>query len=106
MLKFIFCLIANIMDFVSGYVAAAKNGRVTSVKMREGLYKKLAYILTYITMALASFWIEGVGVISPACYTICGYIFLMELTSIAENISKINPKIVPDFILKILNKED
>ena len=87
-----------VLDFVTGLVKAVATHSFTSTKMREGLFHKVALILCMILGGLVDF-AKGyldLGVSVPVAVAICIYICLMEITSIIENVCKINPEIVPD----------
>ena len=57
------------MDYFTGLLKALKNHDVSSVKMREGLYHKGAYVVVpaavYITLTETSSIIENLGEINP-----------------------------------------
>ena len=87
-----------VLDFITGIVKAFATNSFTSTKMREGLFHKVGLILCMILGGLVDF-AQGyldLGVSVPVAVAICVYICLMEITSIIENVCKINPEIVPD----------
>ena len=87
-----------VLDFLTGIVKAFATNSFTSTKMREGLFHEVGLILCMILGALVDF-AQGyldLGVAVPVAAAICVYICLMEITSIIENVCKINPQIVPD----------
>ena len=86
-----------VLDFLTGIVKAFATNSFTSTKMREGLFHKVGLILCMILGGLVDF-AQGyldLGVAIPVAAAICVYICLMEITSIIENVCKINPQIVP-----------
>ena len=92
----IFC----ILDVVTGYVAAMRNGTLNSSVMREGLWNKTAEVLAILVSILAQMgvYIYGDGFLGiqldvPVITVICAYISIYELTSIVENIGKMNKAI-------------
>jgi phage-related holin len=91
-------LIAIIFDFVVGFVAAAKNGVVSSSVMRLGLWHKLSEIFAIMFGFLCEFGIKVFGASTlgfktdvPIVIGVCVYIFLYEIVSIIENIGRLNP---------------
>ena len=87
-----------VLDFLTGLIKAFATNSFTSTKMREGLFHKVGLILCMILGGLVDFAQEylDLGVSVPVAVAICVYICLMEITSIIENVCKINPQIVPD----------
>lgn len=87
-----------VFDVVSGYVAAIKQGNLNSTVMREGLWSKLGEVFA-IVLAFATEFVIGfygdlaahVTINIPITTGVCGYVTLYELTSIMENIGKLNP---------------
>lgn len=109
---YIITLAFIIFDFVSGYIAAIKNENVSSKIMREGLFHKAGLVMLMVLAAVLEY---GQGYIFestqiPVIVPTCGYICVMEITSILENIVKLNPEILPEKITMIFgrftNKED
>ena len=87
-----------VLDFLTGLIKAFATNSFTSTKMREGLFHKVGLILCMILGFLvdhAQSYID-LGISVPVAAAVCVYICLMEITSIIENICKINPEILPD----------
>ena len=91
-------LIAIVFDFIVGFVAAAKNGVVSSSVMRRGLWNKLSEIIAIMFGFLCEFGIEVFGASTlgfnanvPVVSGICVYSFGYEIVSIIENIGRLNP---------------
>lgn len=92
-----------LIDYITGVVNAIMHGELSSERMRQGLGHKFAY-LTIICVALIveygsdyiSLGIE-LPVFMPACAGIC----LIEITSIMENCTKINPELSKSNILNV-----
>ena len=91
-------LVAIVFDFIVGFVAAAKNGMVSSTVMRRGMWNKLSEIIAIMFGFLCEFGIEvfgastlGFSVNIPIVTGICVYIFLYEVVSIIENLGRMNP---------------
>lgn len=104
-------LLFNGFDLVTGIVGALKDGeQIKSSKLRDGLFKKVGFIFCYV-LGIAINYAEGFlelpfGV--DLLPIICTYAIVTEVVSIIENISKINPDILPDILKKLIgyNKED
>lgn len=82
-------------DYVTGVAKAIMQDNLSSKKMREGLGHKFAYII----LVLVAWFIDEVSLHVdlglPVSVFICtvGGICLIELTSILENITAINPEL-------------
>lgn len=105
---FILVCVAMAMDIVTGYALACKEHNVSSSKMREGLWHKLAWmgiigVAWFVQMAG-----EVLGRIDPALIQpasgleviagvgvtgICALCLWNELVSVVENLCAINPDI-------------
>lgn len=95
----IWCVIAIvffiIVDYVTGIAKAILNDTLSSKKMRQGLWHKFAYII----LVLVAWFIDEVSLHVdlglPVSVFVCtvGGICLIELTSILENITAINPEL-------------
>ena len=84
-----------VTDYVTGVAKAIMQNNLSSKKMREGLGHKFAYII----LVLAAWFIDEVNLhvdlglpMSVFVYTVGG-VCLIELTSILENITVINPEL-------------
>lgn len=82
-------------DYVTGVAKAIMQNNLNSQKMREGLGHKFAYII----LTLTAWFIDEVNLhvdlglpVSVFICTVSG-ICLIELTSILENITAINPEL-------------
>lgn len=91
-------IVLCVLDVISGYAAAIKNGTLNSSVMREGLWNKMGEILAIALAKVCDFCIAIYGtdfmdvtVQTPLCEVVCGIVALYELTSVAENIGKISP---------------
>ena len=82
-------------DYVTGVAKAIMQDNLSSKKMREGLGNKFAYII----LVLTAWFIDEVNLHVdlglPMSVFVCtvGGICLIELTSILENITVINPEL-------------
>lgn len=95
----IWCAIAILFfistDYATGIIKAITQGDLSSKRMREGLGHKLAYLI----LTLVAWFIDTLNAhlslgfpIDTFTCTVTG-ICLIELTSIIENITAINPEL-------------
>lgn len=85
------------LDMVTGLVKAFKEKNYTSSVMREGLFHKIGSVICIAFAALVDY-AQGfldLGVSVPMTIGVCTYIVLMEIGSIIENVTAINPNILP-----------
>lgn len=88
----------NLLDVISGFISALKSKSLSSSKLRDGLFKKLGFILCYGLAYIVDTYGSLVGfslsvsVLPVVILYVCG----TELVSIIENITIINPDIVPE----------
>ena len=109
----IVALVFNALDLVTGIITAVKNKDIQSSKLRDGLFKKVGFVLCYFVAWLIDTQGELIGFqlgtnILPI---IILYVCTTELVSVLENISKINPDILPEKLMELfhisnIRKED
>lgn len=97
-----------ITDYVTGVAKAITQGTLSSSKMREGLGHKFAYAM----LALVTYFIDIINLhisiglpVSVFICTVSG-ISLIELTSILENITAINPSLKNTPLMNILEQNN
>ena len=84
-----------VTDYVTGVAKAIMQDNLSSKKMREGLGHKFAYII----LVLVAWFIDEINLHVdlglPVSVFVCtvGGICLIELTSILENVTEINPEL-------------
>lgn len=88
------------IDVVSGYIAAIRTGTVNSTVMRDGMWNKMGEVFAIVVgkaveICISIFGTDFVDVEMnvPVCTAVCAYLSLYEVTSIIENIGKMNPAI-------------
>jgi len=86
-----------VLDILSGLLKAYKRKELNSSLMREGLYHKMAFILMIALAFLCDYGQQfvDIGFSIPITKGVCVYVIVTEIGSNIENISSINPKIVP-----------
>lgn len=93
-------------DYVTGVAKAIMQNNLSSKKMREGLGHKFAYII----LVLVAWFIDEVsshvdlGLPMPVFICTVGGICLIELTSILENITAINPELADAPFMRIFTQ--
>lgn len=107
-LPILIALIFHAMDFITGLIQAFKNKELQSSKMRDGLFKKIGYLCCYALAYLLDYHGKTVGIelgvnILPV---IIAYAVLTECISIIENISKINPDLLPEKLLTLFHLDE
>lgn len=98
-------LIFNVLDLVTGIISAIKEKDIQSSKLRDGLFKKIGFIICY----LVSYIIDtkgdviGFNIGVPVLPMLILYTCTTELVSIIENISKINPDLLPTKLMELFH---
>lgn len=85
-----------LLDFISGVSAAFINDEYDSKKVREGIFHKGGLTLVVVCAAAIELFVvhvPSIGITVPLLVPVCVIIVLMELTSIMENVVKINPEL-------------
>lgn len=104
-------LVFTITDYITGIVGAVMHGNLSSTKMREGLWHKFAYLCVFFIAWFIDFEMGhiDIGFHSALTPIVTIGIVLIELSSIIENIGKINPELTQAEFMKIFsdyNKEN
>lgn len=92
---FVLPFLFNILDFLTGFIAAAENKEISSSKMREGLFHKLSFLFALVLAALLQYSSSflDLGFDIPTLGTVSAFIILTECVSIVENLIKLNPEL-------------
>lgn len=101
-------LVFNALDLITGIITAVKNKDIKSSKLRDGLFKKIGFMLCYFVAWLVDTHGTRIGFqfgisILPI---IILYVCTTELVSILENICKINPDILPEKLMELFHISD
>ena len=104
----IIALVFNVLDLITGIITAVKNKDIQSSKLRDGLFKKVGFILCYFVAWLIDTEgsLIGFHLGAPITPIIILYICTTELVSILENICKINPDILPKKLMELFHISD
>ena len=104
----IIALVFNALDITTCIINAVKNKDIQSSKLRDGLFKKVGFILCY----FAAWLVDNEGTLigfqlgTPILPIIILYVCTTELVSILENICNINPDILPEKLMELFNISD
>lgn len=104
----VIALVFNALDLITGIITALKNKDIQSAKLRDGLFKKVGFMLCYFVAWLVDTQGSRIGFqfgvsILPI---IILYVCTTELVSILENICKINPDILPEKLMELFHVTD
>lgn len=96
-------LVFTITDYITGVVGAVMHGNLSSTKMRTGLGHKFAYLCVFFIAWFIDFEMGhiDIGFYSALSPIVTVGIVLIELSSIIENIGKINPELTQAEFMKI-----
>lgn len=99
-------LVFTVTDYITGTIGAIMHGNLSSTKMREGLGHKFAYLCVFFIAWFIDFEMRhiDIGFHSTLTPIVTIGIVLIELSSIIENISKINPELAQAEFMKIFNQ--
>ena len=101
-------LVFNGVDLLTGILGAIKNKELQSSKLRDGVFKKVGFIVCYCLALLIDIYGSQVGLnlgiaILPI---VVAYVIFTECISIIENISVINPDLLPDKLMSLFHLTD
>lgn len=98
-----------VADVMVGFIVAIINEELSSIKMRKGLlHKALMLVLIFVCLAIEIGISHTVALPYdvPTCEVVCGYIVVMELVSILENIANGYPELKDSVLFKLFNLGD
>lgn len=96
-------LLFNLLDIATGLFVAIRDRSVQSGKLRDGLFKKVGFIICYALACLLDQYGYLVGIEIPVSTlpAVCCYVIVTEVVSIIENICRLNHDILPLRLLEI-----
>lgn len=98
-------LLFNGLDLCTGIISAIKNSeQIKSSKLRDGLFKKVGFVFCYVlgeAISYAKLYLP-IPFGDKLLPIICVYAITTEIVSVCENISKINPDILPEKLKKLI----
>ena len=95
----------NGIDLATGIISAIKAKDLKSAKLRDGLFKKIGFILCYFVAWLVDTqgYTIGFDLGVTVLPIIVLYICTIELVSILENICKINEELLPKKLMELFH---
>ena len=95
----------NLLDIITGVLGAVKNKNMQSSKLRDGIFKKVGYILIYFLAWFIDTQGNSIGfdIGLDLLPVVVVYIVYTEIISFCENISVINPDLLPEKLLNLLH---
>lgn len=95
-------LVFNATDLLTGLISAVKEKNIQSKKLRDGIFKKVGFIICYFLALLIDKYGKEVGFNIPVDLLPCilTFVCMTEVVSIIENISKITD-IIPEKLLNL-----
>ena len=97
-------LVFNASDLGTGILSAIKDKNIQSSKLRDGIFKKVGFLICYFLAYLIDVYGKEVGFDFPVelLPIILSFVCMTEVVSIIENISKISD-IIPDKLLELFH---
>lgn len=101
-------LIFNGIDLLTGIIGAVKNKDLESTKLRDGVFKKVGFIVCYaLAYLLDKFGADiGINISVKLLPIVVAYVVFTEVVSIIENIAKINPDLLPEKLMELFHIND
>ena len=95
----------HIFDLLTGVIGAVREKDLQSGKMRDGLFKKVGFLCCYALAIMIDTQAVAIGIELNANIlpVFVGYAVITEIVSIIENISRINPDLLPDKLMAIFH---
>lgn len=98
-------LVFNATDLLTGIISAFKMKDIQSSKLRDGMFKKIGFIICYFlawmldTNGAIICFSTGVKILPVVVLYSC----TTEIVSIIENVCKINPDMMPDMLMEMFH---
>lgn len=101
-------LVFNATDLATGIISALKEHNLQSSKLRDGIFKKVGFLICYfLALMIDTYGYEvGFNLNVDLLPVVLGFVCLTETISVIENLAKITD-IVPEKLLSLfrINKE-
>lgn len=101
-------LVFNATDLATGIISAVKEHNLQSSKLRDGIFKKVGFLICYfLALMIDTYGYEvGFNLNVDLLPVVLGFVCLTETISVIENLAKITD-IVPEKLLSLfrINKE-
>lgn len=101
-----------LLDIITGFTQALYNKRISSTKMKDGLFHKCGFVLAIVLAGLCEYASEflGIGINIPLMNATCVIIIAIEVVSNVENVCKLSPELAntkfPQLFDEFKNKEE
>lgn len=104
-IPFLVVIVFIILDIITGLVKAFYNNTYSSSEMRKGGLRKISIFLSVVLCYIVEVCLPylNITINIPITIIAAAYLAFMEITSIIENLSALNPNI-KDFLESIINK--
>lgn len=95
----------HVFDLLTGIIGAVREHNLESAKMRDGLFKKVGFLCCYALAILLDTQALTIGLTLnvKVLPVIVVYAVTTEIISILENISKINPDLLPNKLMDLFH---
>ena len=101
-------LVFNATDLVTGIISAIKERDLQSNKLRDGIFKKVGFLICYFLALVIDLYGSEIGfhLNVELLPVVLGFVCLTETISVIENLAKITD-IIPEKLLSLfhINKE-
>lgn len=97
-------LVFNATDLVTGIISAIKKHDLQSSKLRDGIFKKVGFLICYFLALMIDLYGSEVGfhLNVELLPVVLGFVCLTETISVIENLAKITD-IVPEKLLSLFH---
>ena len=97
-------LVFNVTDLVTGIISAIKKHDLQSSKLRDGIFKKVGFLICYFLALMIDLYGSEVGfhLDVELLPVVLGFVCLTETISVIENLAKITD-IVPEKLLSLFH---
>ena len=101
----IVALVFNGVDLLTGLIGAIRKHDVESSKLRDGIFKKIGFLICYALAFLLDNYggTIGINISVNILPIVIAYVVFTEVVSIIENISIINPDLLPDKLMDLFH---
>lgn len=97
-------LVFNATDLVTGIISALKEHNLQSSKLRDGIFKKVGFLICYFLALMIDLYGSEIGfhLDVELLPVVLGFVCLTETISVIENLAKITD-IVPEKLLSLFH---
>ena len=97
-------LVFNATDLVTGIISALKEHNLQSSKLRDGIFKKVGFLICYFLALMIDLYGSEIGfhLNVELLPVVLGFVCLTETISVIENLAKITD-ILPEKLLSLFH---